>query len=70
LTAVYDHHERVWNPPAPVLFQRRLGPTHQHLAPGTIRRFIHHTLAVSGLTDATGAPLTYTPHDFRRLIPA
>jgi integrase len=68
LATVYDHHERVWSPPAPVLFQRRLGPTHQHLSPETIRRFIHHTLAVSGLTDATGAPLTYTPHDFRRLF--
>ena len=68
LAAVYDHHDRVWSPPAPVLFQRRLGPTHQHLSPETIRRFIHHTLAVSGLTDVTGAPLTYTPHDFRRLF--
>lgn len=68
LVAVYDHHERVWNPPAPVLFQRRRGPTDHHLAPETIRRFIHHTLAVSGLTDATGTPLTYTPHDFRRLF--
>jgi hypothetical protein len=68
LAAVYDKHDRVWNPPAPVLFQRRLGPTYQHLSPETIRRFIHHTLAVSGLTDTTGAPLTYTPHDFRRLF--
>lgn len=68
LVPVYDHHDRVWNPPAPVLFQRRRGPTDHHLAAETIRRFVHHTLAVSGLTDVTGAPLTYTPHDFRRLF--
>ncbi|QFU86749.1 Tyrosine recombinase XerD [Amycolatopsis sp. YIM 10] len=68
LVAVYDYHERISNPPAPVLFQRRRGPTPQQLAPETIRRFIHHTLTVSGLTDVTGAPLTYTPHDFRRLF--
>ena len=49
--AVYDHHQRVWNPPAPVLFQRRRGPTDHHVAPETIRRFIHCTLAVSGPID-------------------
>jgi len=68
LTALYDKHDRVWIPPAPVLFQHRRGPHHEPLSDGTIRRYIHHTLAVSGLTDASSAPLTYTPHDFRRLF--
>ena len=25
LVAAYDSHERVWNPPMPLLFQRRIG---------------------------------------------
>jgi hypothetical protein len=33
-----------------------------------LRRFLNHTLAVSGLTDASNAPLSFSPHDFRRLF--
>ena len=34
----------------------------------SIRRDLNHLLAVSGLTDASNRPLTFTPHDFRRLF--
>ena len=34
----------------------------------TLRQFLLHVLAVSGLTDASNRPLEFTPHDFRRLF--
>ncbi len=54
--------------PCPLLFQRPRGPRHAALDAGTLRRFLNHTLAVSGLTDAARAPLSFSPHDFRRLF--
>ncbi|WP_329536822.1 site-specific integrase (plasmid) [Streptomyces sp. NBC_01450] len=68
LVAAYDPYDRSWSPPMPFLFQRPRGPEHRALSYNTIRRFLSHTLAVSGLTDATNRPLQFTPHDFRRLF--
>jgi integrase len=68
LVAAYDPYERTWSPPMPFLFQRPRGPQHRAIARGTIRRFLSHVLAVSGLTDASNRPLEFTPHDFRRLF--
>lgn len=64
----YDRHERVWNQPMPLLFQRPAAPRHAALDAGTLRRFLNHILVVSGLTDAANTPLTFSPHDFRRLF--
>lgn len=69
LVLAYDWHECVWRPPAPVLFQRRFGIENRAISHGTIRKMIKAALADTGLTDpATGGPLNYTPHDFRRLF--
>lgn len=68
LAVAYDHHERVWNPPMPLIFQRRSGIENQPLAPPSIRRLLNLGLAESGLTDGTGKPLMFTPHDFRRVF--
>ncbi len=35
--AAYDRHERVWLPPAPLLFQRRFGTENRRLSPDTAR---------------------------------
>ncbi len=53
LVVSYDDNEKVWNPPMPLLFQRRL---------------LDIALDRSGLTDASGQPLRFAPHDFRRLL--
>jgi len=66
--ASYDPHERVWNPPMPLLFQRRFGLEHRAIPAATIREWISRALDDSGLTDSTGQPLRFTPHDFRRLF--
>jgi len=68
LVVAYDHHEKIWNPPMPLLFQWHWRLEDRPLSPTVIRRLINDTLASTGLTDATGAPLRVTPHDFRRLF--
>jgi integrase len=68
LIAAYDDHERVWLPPAPVLFQRRIGAENRAIPPHTIRNILSAALASTGLTGPAGAPLHYTPHDFRRMF--
>jgi integrase len=68
LVAVYDDHERLWLPPAPVLFQRRVGSENRPIPAPTIRKLLAATLARTGLTSPSGEPLHYTPHDFRRMF--
>ena len=68
LVAAYDYNEKVWNPPMPLLFQWHFRLEDRPLGPGVIRRLLNDTLAGSGLADAGGAPLRFTPHDFRRLF--
>jgi hypothetical protein len=66
--ASYDSHERIWNPPMPLLFQRRFGIEHRAIPAATIREWIDRALDGTGVTDAAGRPLRFTPHDFRRLF--
>lgn len=68
LVAAYDYHERLWNPSMPLLFQRRFGGEHRPIAGPAVRELISTALTGSGITDATGKPLRFTPHDFRRIL--
>ena len=68
LAAAYDDHERLWLPPAPVLFQRRIGAGNRAIPAATIRKLLAAALARTGLTGPDGAPLHYTLHDFRRMF--
>ena len=68
LTVSYDIKERVWNPPMPLLFQRSIGSETRAHTPNAIRNLLINALAATGLTDAVGDPLHYTPHDFRRIF--
>jgi hypothetical protein len=68
LVAAYDDHERVWLPPAPVLFQRRTGAGDRAIPAATIRKILTAALARTGLTGPGGGLLHYTPHDFRRMF--
>jgi hypothetical protein len=40
LVAACDDHERVWLPPAPVLFQRRIGAEDRAIPAATIRKIL------------------------------
>ena len=64
----YDTHERVYGPPLPYLFQRAIGTGYQVFSPETIRNRIQQTAQIADLRDIDGTPLTFTPHDFRRLF--
>jgi Phage integrase family len=68
LTAAYDDHERLWLPPAPVLFQRRIGAENRAIPTATVRKLLASALARTGLTGPGGTPLHYTLHDFRRMF--
>lgn len=66
--ANYDSHERTWNPPMPLLYQWNMSGEDRRISDNTIRDGLNETLAASGLTDAAGTPLTFEPHDFRRIF--
>jgi Phage integrase family len=71
--ASYDSHERVWNPPLPLLFQRRFGGGNRSIPSGTIRDWICQAIpdtapAEGSLRNSEGQPLRFTPHDFRRIF--
>lgn len=68
LVSAYDQQEKVWNPPMPLLFQSTVGGENLPVSAATIRRSLNDLLKDTGLTDSTGKPLRYQPHDFRRLF--
>jgi site-specific recombinase XerD len=69
LVRARDRQELVWLPSAPLLFQRRSGSEHHMINGSSVADLLHEALAHTGLTDpATGKPLRYTPHDFRRIF--
>ena len=69
LVCAYDDYERVWLPPAPRLFQRRVNGENQVLAHSSILKLLTAAATRAGLVDPIeGEPLRYTPHDFRRMF--
>jgi hypothetical protein len=68
LVAAYDKHEKIWNPPMPLLLQSRFGTENRPVTGATIRRLLKKALTATGLTDPDGRPLLFTPHDFRRIF--
>ena len=68
LVTADDYHERVWNPPMPLLFQRHYGAEHHAIGGPAIRELISDALTSTGITDASGKPLRFVPHDFRRIF--
>ena len=64
----YDPHERTWNPPMPLLFQRRMSLEQRAIPGGTIADWLRQALHGTGITDVGGQQLQFTPHDFRRMF--
>jgi integrase len=67
LVASYDR-ERVWNPPMPLLFQHPVGIEDRPISATTVRQLLDHAFNRVGLISASGQPLRYVPHDFRRIF--
>jgi site-specific recombinase XerC len=68
LTPRYDKTERTAGPPLPHLFQRRRGWEWAVPSANTVQELLNRTLERTGIRDAAGQPLHYTPHDFRRMF--
>ena len=68
LVSALDRHERVWSAPLPLLFQRRYGTENRAIPAGGVGALLTEALAHTGLRDADGRPLHYTPPDFRRVF--
>lgn len=68
LLSAYDYEERVWNLPTPLLFQWDRSGENSRISGEFIRTSLAEVLAFLGLTDSTGQPLDFAPHDFRRMF--
>jgi Phage integrase family len=68
LVVAYDDNEKLWNPPMPLLFQRRLRAEDRPISAQAVRELLNVALDESGLTDTAGQPLRFAPHDFRRML--
>lgn len=64
----YDAQEKTTSPPLPHLFQRKIGWRSSVISATQLHRVLNAAIARAGLFDATGQPLRYTPHDFRRMF--
>ena len=52
----------------PLLFQRVIGLENRPISADGIRHLLTRALAASGITGTDGKPLTFWPHDFRRVF--
>ena len=68
LVPSYDIHEKTWNPPMPLLFQRAISGEHRPISDGSMREILQRALAGTGIRGHDGQPLIFTPHDFRRIF--
>lgn len=64
----YDYHERLWLPPMPLLFQRRIGTEARPFTATTIRKLLANTSNAAAVIGSYGSPLTFRPHDIRRIF--
>jgi integrase len=68
LVVPYDVHEHQFTPAMPILFQHRFGADTRPISAATFRRWITAAATAMGWTDASGKPLTFQSHDFRRIF--
>jgi len=66
----YDPHEKIEGPALPHLFQRRNNGAWRStvISLDSVYRLLQSAVDRAGVTDNAGAPLRYTPHDFRRMF--
>lgn len=67
LSIRYDPNEKIFGDPLPHLFARLIGPTQIVLSYNYVWRVLNLISEHADLSDA-GSPVTFTPHDFRRLF--
>ena len=65
LAIAYDVHEHEFTPAMPVLFQHQVGADIRPISAATLRRWLANA---ANNADTRSRPLTFTPHDFRRVF--
>jgi integrase len=68
LLSRYDTYERTFGPMLPHLFQRVTQHRRQVIPADRIRELLAGLARRARITDVDGAPLKFTPHDFRRIF--
>ena len=68
MTISHDPHERVWREAQPLLFQYRHANEYRAISRQSIAKFLNQALHATGLRDASGSPLLFSAHDFRRIF--
>ncbi len=68
LISRYDTYERTFGPLLPHLFQRVTHHRLQVIPPDRVRELLTALARRANVVDVDGAPLTFTPHDFRRIF--
>jgi integrase len=67
LSRRYDPNDKTFSNSLPHLFARLVGPTQNVLSYHFVRKLLVGIASPARLTDG-GSPVTFTPHDFRRLF--
>lgn len=68
LISRYDGLERTWGPKLPHLFQVRMGGPPRVLSKGGAHGLLQAIAEKANLRDVDGTPLTFSPHDLRRIF--
>ncbi|WP_308798198.1 tyrosine-type recombinase/integrase [Streptomyces sp. UH6] len=64
----FDPHDKVWSPPMPFLFQRRIGSTRSVISPFTVVHMLARCCTDLAERHPAFRSVTFTPHDFRRIF--
>ncbi|MEU8781780.1 site-specific integrase [Streptomyces sp. NPDC048637] len=64
----FDPHDKVWSPPMPFLFQRKIGSTRSVLSPVTVLSMLERRCKDLAERHPAFRSVKFTPHDFRRIF--
>ncbi|MFD3944935.1 tyrosine-type recombinase/integrase [Streptomyces sp. NPDC058579] len=64
----FDPHDKIWSPPMPFLFQRKIGSTRSVISPFTVLHMLARCCKNLAERHPTFRSVKFTPHDFRRIF--
>jgi site-specific recombinase XerD len=64
----FDPHDKVWSPPMPFLFQRKIGSTRRVISPVTVLNMLARRCTDLAEHHPAFRSVKFTPHDFRRIF--
>jgi hypothetical protein len=68
LVSLWDPMEKQWSPLMPFLFQHSVGGMNRPITRRFVGGALDRAMTATALTDPSGVPLRFTPHDFRRIF--